>query len=345
MRKINYGNRPTYIAEPEVPLRKKRINWDRLVYLSILLSIVASLIYYAVRNYYFIEAPGQVVKESYLVLLPYDVRVTSFMVEEEDSVQAGQALFRFERDFRLSNDDLLNSSKSVEQWIAKEKLQAQKQLRIKRVELRQNSILIAQYRKQLDKLKLGVVMEVAHSDDVLSMKSKLLKAEGDSKVLAEEIAYWREYLASLPAYRQKYETNLLRQLDQRGETMEFLAPISGRIAEVNFKQYEVAYKGESLLNIEQEEAYIKAYIPQKEFGAILEGNVVTVIFPDKTRSKGVIDKIYSQLERLPPEYQSETGPRVRSLLAIVRPIDEQAMARWKLNNKLNVQIRKPRFFD
>ena len=280
-----------------------------------------------------------------MVLLPYDIRINRLLVQEEDSVIAGQPLFQFERDFRLSNDDLLNSTRSVDEWITKERFSAQRNIRIKEVEVAQNERLMNRHEKELGKLKLGAVLEVASVSQIESAEIKILKIEGENAVLREEIDYWKSYLASLPKYRKQYETKLLRQLGERGETTEFLSPISGNVAEVNFKQYEVAYKGESLLNIEQEDAYIKAYIPQKEFGSILEGDVVTVIFPDKTKSKGVIDKIYSQLERLPPEYQNETGPKVRSLLAIVRPMGEKAMNRWKLNNKMSVEIRKSRFFD
>jgi len=345
VRKINYGNRPTHVADPEVAVKKKRMNWDRLVYLTILFAIVCSLLVYLVRNYYFIVAPGQVVKESYLVLLPYDIRINTLLVEEEDSVVAGQPLFRFERDFRLSNDDLLTSTRSVDEWITKERFSAERNIRIKEVEIEQNERYIAKYQKQLDKLKLGVVIEVANRKDVEASEFDILKLRGENNILIEEINYWENYLSKLPRYRKDYETKLLRQLGEKGGATEFLSPIHGRIAELNFKQYEVAYKGEPLLNIEQEDAYIKAYIPQKEFGSVVAGDVVTIIFPNKTKSKGVIDKIYSQLERLPPEYQDEAGPRVRSLLAIVRPMDQNAMEQWKLNDKMNVEIRKPRFFD
>ena len=345
MRKINYGNRPSHIAEPEVAVKKKRMNWDRMVYLTILFAIVGSLLVYLVRNYYYIMAPGQVVKESYLVLLPYDISINTILVQEEDSVVAGQPLFRFERDFRLSNDDMLKSTRSIDEWITKERFSAERNIRIKEVEIEQNYRYIAKYQKQLDKLKLGIVIEVSNVKDVESSELDILKLRGENNILEEEIAYWKNYLAKLPRYKQDYETKLLRQLGEKGGATEFISPINGRIAGLNFKQHEIAYKGEPLLNIEQEDAYIKAYIPQKEFGSIDEGDVVTVIFPDKTKSKGVIDKIYSQLERLPPEYQDETGPRVRSLLAIVRPMDSKAMERWKLNNKMNVKIRKSRFFD
>ena len=75
MRRINYGNREKFIAEEEQPLRKKSINWDRVVYLSVLLILVASLVLYLIDRYVYLSVSGQVVYKSNLIYLPDDARI------------------------------------------------------------------------------------------------------------------------------------------------------------------------------------------------------------------------------------------------------------------------------
>lgn len=344
MKRINYGKKERYVAEEEVPIRKKRINWDRMVYLAILFTILGSLVFYLIKNYYFISAPGQVVKESYVVLFPYDVRIDDLLVSEDDSVQSGQLLMKFERDFRIEDNTLVNSTRSVDEWITKERFSATRNIRVKLVEIEENKRRIALLEANIKQLELMVILDVTNASKIESYQMEIARIQSENRILEEEIRYWRSYLAQLPLYRQRYQNSLLEQLDANGAVTGFHSPISGLISNINYKKYDLVYKGETILNIELDEAYIRAYIPQKEFGSIFEGDIVNVIFPDKTRSKGIIEKVYSNLEQLPPEYQDDTRATVRSLLAVVRPLNDEQARKWKLNNKLGVEIRKRRFF-
>lgn len=344
MKKINYGKQQSHWAEEEEPIRKKRINWDRLVYLTILFAIIGSLLIYLVNNFYFISAPGQVVKESYVVLFPYDIRVDEMMVQEDDSVIAGQTLLKFERDFRLNDNTLVNSTRSVDEWITKERFSAMRNINVKTVEIAEKQKQIELIKEKIKELELLVILDVSNASKIESHEFEILGLTSEVRVLEEEVKYWRGYLAQLPLYKKQYQSSLMEQLDANSAITAFKAPINGTISNINYRKYDLVYKGETILNIELDEAYIRAYIPQKEFGSIFEGDIVSVIFPDKTRSKGLIEKVYSSLEQLPPEYQDDSRATVRSLLAVVRPLNEREQSKWKLNNKLGVEIRKRRFF-
>ena len=344
MRKIKYGNRPVSVAEIEEPLKRRRFNWDRMVYFGILVLVVGSLIFYLVKNFCFVSAPGQVVKESYLVLFPYDIRLEDIIVQEDDSVVIGQPLLKLARDFRLADRDLVSTTRSVDEWIARERFAALRNISIKTIEAAENLKTIEHYKTAIERIGLLVILDAGSSSKIEDHKLSIAKLEVDSNILNEETRYWRTYLGQLPEYRKDYESRLLKQLSEGSSLIEFVSPINGRIADIKHRSFDLVYKGEPILNIEQEEAYIKAYIPQKEFSSVYEGDEVTVIFPDKSKGKGIVSKIYTQLERLPPEYQDETGPRIRSFLAIVKPRDTEQMKKWKMNNKLSVEIRKSRFF-
>ena len=344
MRQINYNKKQKYIAEEEGPIRKKRINWDRLVYLAILFFILGSLGVYLVKKFYFISAPGMMVKESYVVLLPYDVRVQELYVNEDDSVVAGQNLLSFERDFRIDDNTLINSTRSVDEWITKERFTANRSIQVKRVEIEENEKKIELIKKQIAQIEKLVILDVSNANKVEEYEMQINDLQSANRVLSEEIKYWLSYLTELPKYMERYQSSLVEQINANSALTVFKSPTNGNISIINFKQYDLVYKGDIIMNIEMEDAYVRAYIPQDEFGSIFAGDVVNVIFPDKTRGKGVIEKIYSDLEQLPPEYQDDSRASVRSLLAIVRPLDETQHKKWKLNNRLGVEIRKRRFF-
>ena len=344
MKRIKYGNKQSHIAEEEQPIRKKRINWDRMVYLAILFAIVGSLVLYLIRNFYFITAPAQVVKESYAVLLPYDARIEDVLVNEDDSVERGHPLLMFERDFRVSDNTLVNSTRSVEEWITKERFTSQRNISVKKVEIEELNKRIREVDEKIAQLELLVILDVSNATKIEQLQDEKSKLRSDVRVKEEEVKYWQQYLYELPQYKERYTTTLVEQLNENNEISTFSAPIGGVITNINYKQYELAYKGEIIMSIELDDAYVRAYIPQKEYGSIFEGDIVTVKFPDNSKGKGVIEKIYSSLEKLPPEYQDETRVTTRSFLAIVRPLDDSQQKKWRINNNLGVEIRKRRFF-
>ena len=344
MRKINYDKNKKYIAEEEGAIRKKRINWDRLVYMAILFAIVGSLMYYLFMNYYFISAPGQVVKESYAVLLPYDARINDILVQEDDSVHPGQKVLVFERDFRMNDQTLINSTRNVDEFILRERFSATRNIRTKEVQIQENEQAIKSLEAKIKELELLVILDVTNANKIETYEREVEKLFSENRILREEIKYWKGYLAELPKYKEDYQNSLIEQLQANSAEEVFKVPVEGKVSLINYKQYDLVYKRDIIMSVELQDDYIRAYIPQKEFGAIFRGDVVTVIFPDRTRSKGVIEKIYNSLEQLPPEYQDETKATTRSLLAIVRPLDDNAKEKWRENNKLGVEIRKRRFF-
>lgn len=344
MRQIRYNKKDKYLAEEEGPKKKKRINWDRMVYLAILFAILGSLLFYLIKNFYFISAPGLVVKESYAVLLPYDIRIDQLYVAEDDSVTSGDDLLAFERDFRIDDNTLINSTRSVDEWITKERFSANRNIRVKTVEIEENNKRIEKIEEQIAKLEKLVILDVSGANRIEQYEMEIVGLNSQNRILQEEIKYWRGYLADLPRYKEEYQSTLLEQLNANSAVTVFKAPISGRIANINYKQYDLVYKGDIILNIELQDEYVRAYIAQDEYGSIFEGDIVNVIFPDNKRSKGVIEKIYRNLEQLPPEYQDDTRSTVRRFLAIVRPLNEEEQEEWRLNNNLSVEIRKRRFF-
>ena len=91
MKKFSYnkGNGLRSIAEIQM---KKRRNWDRIVYLTILWALLLTLAYYLGKKVLFVFSPGELVTEGFEVKFMEDVKVNTFYVNQDDLVDAGDTL-------------------------------------------------------------------------------------------------------------------------------------------------------------------------------------------------------------------------------------------------------------
>ncbi|MFQ5561741.1 MAG: HlyD family efflux transporter periplasmic adaptor subunit, partial [Nitrospinota bacterium] len=102
---------------------------------------------------------------------------------------------------------------------------------------------------------------------------------------------------------------------------------------------EYADKGDVLLSIREKDAMvkIKSFFKTRDFGAIQKGKEVTVKFPDKTKSRGVIEKVYSSLYRNTGNLRSPAVIPPEIVVEVI-PKDPASSTLWERYDQLEVAI-------
>ncbi|GEM_PF-5612343 len=344
MRRINFGNREKYIAEVEGPKPQKRINWDRVVYLFIFFGLVLSLAYYFLGRYVYVNIRGNVAKGNYIVFLPNDSWIRDVKIQEKEDVEIGDTLFVFRREIDDSDNSLFNSIQSASASSQRAILDARKNILVNEERIRQNLELISLYQSKIEQLELMVILDANSAIRIDEYKLEIAKLESQIEVWKEEIRFWRNYIAQAPKVTEDYQTILSQRLSNINPLQAFLSPVNGRIDRINYRVNQLVYKGQPVLDILQEEAYILGYIPEDEFGTILEGDIIKVKFPDKFESEGIVDKIYANQENLPPQYQRNNITPTEYYLAIIHPVNPDDETKWVENYNNSVKLSKSRIF-
>ena len=84
-----------YLEEKVTGKSSSRINWDRIVYLSILGLIVFFVLRYLFLHSFYITADGQVLFETVEIGETQDIRIERFLIEEGDNMKVGDTLFTY----------------------------------------------------------------------------------------------------------------------------------------------------------------------------------------------------------------------------------------------------------
>ena len=75
--------------------KPKQTNWDRIVYLSLLIIVLGSLFYYIFTNSFYVSGEGMVVTELSDIRAPIDIEIEEFFVSQNSVVEKGEPLFSY----------------------------------------------------------------------------------------------------------------------------------------------------------------------------------------------------------------------------------------------------------
>ncbi len=99
MKSLNFKRKDdSYLRYLEENKRRKAetpFNWDRFIYLSILVIFFLFLVRYAYKSMFYIEGNGQVLFEKVDIRHTDDIRILEFYKEEGDDVTIGDTLFTY----------------------------------------------------------------------------------------------------------------------------------------------------------------------------------------------------------------------------------------------------------
>lgn len=335
MRKFTYKkNTATIRTLKEPKIKKKKLNLDRLLYIIIILILVFLLGKYIYKKTVWIEGNGQVLMDKVDVNFTNDVRVKEIFINEGDTVKLGDNLFNY-----FQNDFDSDASIVLKNLDKKERLNGNlqgllKDILSKRIALKNLKNRLQLLDKQEESIKKLILLDVY-------TKNKLDQVITEKLLLQNSIELLKNELYFLYAQKKAIKnTNPIYGGGNGGFGNSYKSPIKGVIGQILKNSEESCYKTENVMTIHNiEKVFIKAYFNLKDLAKVNKGSVVTIEFPDKTFSKGIINKLYISTYKAPSEFQKKYEPTERNILAEIIPIQKEQTKEWGKFYKLNLKVR------
>ena len=336
----------------EVRAPKPRVNWDRVIYFTILIGSVLLGIFLLIKANLFVRGEGQVLFKKLDIQFTQDIQIVDFIRNEGDSVAIGDTLFLYYDEDALNHIGENSTEKNVVlrndnmEWITREILMTEKRIQLSRIEIKEINELIRITSEEKDRIEKSVVLDIYPASKLDTYVHRLIDYRARVVAEQEEIRYQQRYLHYLKGQEilEKEHLETERLLNAQGVPLvlkAYTSPVKGTITQVLKEDFEVALESEIVMSIHKPtNLYIKAFYDQKDLRHLREGDVVDVTFPDGTESYGILQRFYFATYRLPDEFQKKYEPLTRSIAADIIPIDEIELEKWRAFYKLNVQISK-----
>lgn len=336
----------------------KKTNWDRVIYLILFLLIFVSLLFYTLQKNIFVNVDGQIITERFTVNFPEDIIVERYFYKEGDTIVKGDTLFYYK--YNLNQDDgdgggisvalggSDNSSNS--DWYLKERIQTQKNISIKIIEIQEIDDNVIRILSDLERLKKEVYLDVYPKLELQSAQLKLKSYQVDRNKMEEEVVYLRKYLALLNAAEfQSTRPSVVANSVGGGDGnvirwAYYLSPVDGIISKISSEPKETSYKKDVVMYLSNtDKMFIFAFIDQGSIGYFEEGETLQLDFPDGTVSDGMIHSFYLNTEELPLEFKKPKERDKRTVVAKIVPTSDQELEHWKKYYMYEVRISKTKF--
>lgn len=353
---------------------KKKINWDRVVYFLILGAVLFLLLRWIVLNSIYMEANGQVIFENRHIQNVDDCRIIEYKVEEGEEVEKGDTLFIYMNDrdeldeggsgesngsSSLSVGDItINKIKSPD-WIDKEIFSSKKSIALNYGQIGENKKLLSVLRSNIKRMEQEVILDVLPKSKLEDVYMRIESLQADIAQQQQENAFYAKYIAELEALKALQDSkpedenngiNLNNSSNAGGDgnndekLKAFICPIDGVVSRIYKEEFEVALKSEIIMNVyKPENIKIKAYVNQEDIDNLDIGDEVTILFPDDTKSEGIVDKFHATTSILPDEFQKKYEPTTRSIIVDILPLTEKDGIKWQMYYKLGVVVRKSKY--
>ncbi|PWH86700.1 HlyD family efflux transporter periplasmic adaptor subunit [Brumimicrobium oceani] len=362
MKSINFKRKEASNFEGAVQTKKtpkKPKNWDRIIYISILLIILFFIGKYFVGQAFYIEAVGQVRFQDVKFRNTDDSRIMEFHREAGDAVKVGDSLFTYinadqygemNQGFSLEGTySIVQAKQSSQSWMEREMYNLEKDISIKESTLIENQKLIDFYAQQAKKIEEQIILDVVPKSEFTNNIDRRNKLIGENSALEAEINVYKKQYESLARKLEEVNQIGLTSNSGTGQGTDslrklFKSPMEGTITELYKSEFEVALKSENILSIHKpENVYIKAFFNQEDLKELKEGDIVKLEFPDGTKSDGFIKKFYFSTYLIPDEFQNRYDPPTRTLSADVFPVNTEDLKKWRKFYKMRVKITKGKF--
>lgn len=359
MKNINFQRGNSMIRTWEQD-QKSRIpfNWDRLIYIIILIVFAFFFLRYLYNKFLYIQADGQVIFEKVNIMNTDDSRILTFHVFEGETIVKGDSLFTYFEDedafgrFAGSGGSQASLSQSANnEWVEREIYNLNKQIAANEIRLRESTMQLQLQEGQLEQTRNEVILDILPRVKLDELENSISNLRFDIEKLQSDIQMSKQFLNRLYGMRGKKPGNSASiSSDGNGGGGEdngqrvFYSPLSGTITKINFQPFEVALKSEVIMSIHQpENIFIKGFFEQEDMNQLREGDQVSIRFPDGSKSVGYIRRFYFATNTLPEEFQKKYEPTTRSLVADIYPLDSTELNKWKAFYKMSVYLTKPKY--
>jgi hypothetical protein len=356
MKPFKFKSKATVLRGVKEDSSPKRTNWDRVIYLILFLLIFVSLLFYTLQKNIFINVDGQIITERFTVNFPEDIIVERYFCEEGDTIERGDTLFYYKWNLDRDWDNnggiavavAASTGSNNSDWYLKERIQTQKNISIKIIEIREVDDNVKRILSDLERLKKEVYLDVYPKLELEASNLKLKSYRVGRNKLEEEVRYLRKYLALLNAYEIRANQSAVTAVGGGGGNVikwaYYRSPVDGIVSKMNFPPLETSYEKDVVMYLSNtDEIFILAYIEQKDIGYFEEGEMLQLDFPDGSISEGMISTYFLNTEVLPLEFKKAKDRERRSVVAKIVPTSEEEKELWKKYYLYEVRISKTKF--
>lgn len=336
MRKFTYTKNTAIIRTLKEPkIKKKKLNFDRALYILIIIVLLFWLISFVYNKTVWVEGNGQVLMEKVDVNFTNDIRVKEIFIGEGDTVTVGKNLFNYFQDDFDSDASLVLKNLDKKERLNNSLQQLLKDILKKSIQLNNLKKRLGLVKSQEEKVKKLILLDVYTKNKLDEMVSQKLLLQNEIDLLKSELYFLRQQKRIM----KNSESNSFG-IGGSNYGNTYTSPIKGVIGQILKNSEESCYKMENVMTIHNiEKVFIKAYFNLKDLGEVKKGNIVTVEFPDKSISKGVINKLYISTYKAPSEFQKKYEPTERNILAEIVPLHKEQIPDWGKFYKLNLKVK------
>lgn len=332
---------------------EESINWDRIVYLSIIGFVLIVLVYFLFDYYMIIEGQGRVVANRMEVRFPVDVRVTEMFVEEGDSVYSNESLFSFAVVHQSQSPE---QSRDERRRLEEKIMDVQGDIDQERITYQNSTEQLEYYKKQKELVQKEIRLGVSSLNDLRRIENKIMELKQDTSLASSKLKNLRQQKATLANWRKAPEIyNTFAGLEKEAEAnieqavgsnltiRKFTTPLGGVVERIDKNVSELAMRSESILTLKRKskEIFIRAIFQQYSRKYLQNGDTLKVNFDGDIDSQGVITGFDTpQLSNWQSLAIGELGNINKYVVVKLKPVDEKAFSVWEENSNLGVTIRK-----
>lgn len=347
MKKFSYNNAGSSlrsIAEIEM---KKRRNWDRIIYLTILWLILGSLLFYIGKKTLLVFSSGELVTEGFQIKFMEDVKVTKFYVQQDEFVGIGDTLFHFAPSEDYDTLKQQQENFLADDWYNREIINTEKTIGLKNTQIEEKSRQYGVAVQALKKLEKEVYLDISNQTEVDKKKTAINDLTSEISSFKKEVAYLEDYKKELQ-FRMAEKGNLMQKQNIQARNLYYTSPVEGKVNLIHIRSGEINYKGDAVMEvIDPKNVTIAAYVKQDDISDFHIGSKVRIEFPGGERSIGKVSFISYTAQEMPIYLQIPTDLNNMRLKVIIEPWTDEHRKEWPLHySNLEVKIFKTkRFLD
>ncbi|WP_152287291.1 HlyD family secretion protein [Flavicella marina] len=338
MKKFTYKSNKAIIRTLKEPvIKKKKFNFDRVIFIILLLGLFFWGTSFLYKKVFWIEGNGQMLMKKVDVNFTTDIRVKGIHIFEGDTVKIGDTLFNYYQDHFDSDATLVIKNNDKRERRYSDLQNIQKEIHLKNLELRAFKDRLTYLKSQEKKITNLILLDVYTVDKLDTVNDQIQSTESKIRLLQNELYF-------LNLERKRLAPNDASTYGSSSYGNTYYSPIKGVIGQILKNSEESCYKTENVMTIHDvEKVFIKAYFNLKDIAHITKGDLVIVEFPDKTKSKGIINKLYISTYEAPTEFQKKYEPTERNILTEIIPLDKTQISEWGKFYKLNLKVKVAKY--
>lgn len=338
--------------------KKKKVNWDKVIYLTILFVSLFLLTSYFFKKIYYIKAEGQVLFETLDVQLTNDVELKKIYIEEGDTIQVGDTLFSYVDEKSLESLGAANNVRNTinqHDWKAKELMRIEEEIGLKKIERIRNINLLKELEKEQRRIENEVYLDVYTADkldpyikQINDLRIRLQALNTEIKFLNNSAERINEFTDEKTIFSQNLLLGKMASNNGNNAKLEdyYISPQKGFVTHLFKKENEAVLESEHILaiHIPNDKVFVKAFFEQEDMKYLHVNDRVKVKFTNGFESNGIIKCFYFDTYDLPIHFKKAEEDFHRDIEADVIPENPADMQLWKNNMKLGVEVIKQRYF-